>query len=240
MTTDFYGSRLRIGMILASKNTVAEPDVNAMLPEGVSVHTTRLHLVDTNPTALQKMTNDAEQAAALLASAEVDLIVFHCTAASTIDPEMGQKIAQRIQRSTGIASTATSEALIDALNTLGAKKIVLLSPYPQAVNDAEVAFFSHYGIQVLHEVGYIPVKGQGSPSAEPVEWQRRAMTLKHPDADAYFLSCTNIRVISIIDALEKSIHAPVISSNQAMLWHCLRKGGVADAVPNYGKLLRSH
>jgi maleate isomerase len=166
--------------------------------------------------------------------------VFHCTAASTIDPEMGQKIAQRIQRSTGIASTATSEALIDALNTLGAKKIVLLSPYPQAVNDAEVAFFSHYGIQVLHEVGYIPVKGQGSPSAEPVEWKRRAMTLKHPDADAYFLSCTNIRVISIIDALEKSIHAPVISSNQAMLWHCLRKGGVADAIPNFGKLFRSH
>ena len=240
MTTDFYGSRLRIGMILASKNTVAEPDVNAMLPDGVSVHTTRLHQVDTNPTALKKMTNDAEQAAALLASAGVDLIVFHCTAASTIDPEMGQKIAQRLQSSTGIPSTATSEALLDALSTLGAKKIVLLSPYPQAVNDSEVAFFSHYGIQVLHEVGYIPANGQGSPSAEPAEWQRRAMTLKHPEAEAYFLSCTNIRVISIIDALEKSINAPVISSNQAMLWHCLRKGGVQDVVPNYGKLLRSH
>ena len=116
----------------------------------------------------------------------------------------------------------------------------MLSPYPQAVNDAEVAFFSHYGIQVLHEVGYIPNKGLGSPSASPSEWQHRAMALKHPDADAYFLSCTNIRVISIIDALEKSIHAPVISSNQAMLWHCLRKGGVEDAINNYGKLLRSH
>ena len=27
-----YGERLRLGMILASKNTVAEPDVQAMLP----------------------------------------------------------------------------------------------------------------------------------------------------------------------------------------------------------------
>lgn len=240
MKKNIYGTRLRIGMILASKNTVAEPDVTAMLPDGVSLHTTRLHLTDTNPVALLKMTNDAEQAAALLASAEVDLIVFHCTAASTIDPEMGNKIAQRLQRSTGIVSTATSEALVDALNTLRAKKIILLSPYPQAVNDSEVKFFAHYGITVLKEVGYLPSKGQGSPSAEPEEWLRRALSLAQPEADAYFLSCTNIRVISIIEALEKEIGKPVISSNQAMLWHCLRKGGISDVISDYGKLLRSH
>jgi maleate isomerase len=238
--TPEYGERLRIGMILASRNTVAEADASAMLPPGVSMHTTRLRLVDTDPAALLRMTQDAEQAAGLLASAEVGLIVFHCTAASTIDADMGRKVAERIQRSTGVPATATSEALLAALKTLEARKVVMLSPYPQAVNDAEVAFFAHYGIQVIKEAGYLPPAGMGSPSAAPAEWYRRALSLRMPEADAYFLSCTNIRAVSVIEALERELQAPVISSNQAMIWHCLRKGGIRDAVSGYGRLLRSH
>jgi maleate isomerase len=236
-----YGTRLQLGMILASKNTVAEPDANAMLPEGVSLHTTRLRLVDTDPVALRQMTQDADVAAGLLASAGVGLIVFHCTAASTIDPEMGRKTSERIEASTGIPATATSEALVGSLRALGARRIVMLSPYPQAVNDAEVAFFAHYGIEVLMEKGYLPPQGSvGSPHAAPVEWEQRALALKSTGAEAYFLSCTNIRAIDAIEPLEQALGVPVISSNQAMIWHCLRKAGVNDAVAGYGRLLRDH
>ena len=236
MKSPEYGERLRLGMILASRNTVAEPDAQAMLPAGVSLHTTRLQLVDTDPAALLRMTQEAEQAAALLASAGVGLIVFHCTAASTIDVDMGRKVAERIQRSTDVPATATSEALLDALRALEARKIVMLSPYPQAVNDAEVAFFAHHGITVIKEAGYLPPPGMGSPSAAPADWYRRALSLRMPDADAYFLSCTNIRAVTVIEVLERELQAPVISSNQAMIWHCLRKGGIRDAVPGYGRL----
>lgn len=232
--------RLRIGMILASRNTVAEPDAYAMLPAGVTMHTTRLHLVEPDPVAMKKMTEDSEQAAALLASAEVGLIVFHCTAASTIDADMGRKVAERIERGTGVPATATSEALVAALRTLKARKIVMLSPYPQAVNDAEVAFFAHHGIEVIREAGFLPPKGEGSPSAEPEEWYRRTLAMRMPEADAYFLSCTNIRAVGAIDALERDLRKPVISSNQAMIWHCLRKGGVKDSVPGFGRLLGVH
>ena len=234
-----YGERLRLGMILASRNTVAEPDANAMLPPGVSLHTTRLDLVDTDPQALHQMTQDAEHAAALLASAGVGLIVFHCTAASTIDADMGQKVAERIQRGTGVPATATSEALLAALSALEARKIVMLSPYPQAVNDAEVAFFAHHGVEVIREAGFLsPPGGRGSPSAPPDEWRRRTLALRTPGAEAYFLSCTNIRAVGVIEALEQDLQLPVISSNQAMIWHCLRKAGINDAIPGYGRLLR--
>ena len=40
-----YGWRLRLGMLLPSSNRVAEPELPAMLPEGVAVHTTRLRLI---------------------------------------------------------------------------------------------------------------------------------------------------------------------------------------------------
>ena len=47
------------------------------------------------------MTEDVEQAASLLADGEPDLIVFHCTAVSTLDPAMGENVCRRITTATG-------------------------------------------------------------------------------------------------------------------------------------------
>ncbi|MGE0801225.1 MAG: hypothetical protein AB7G13_19525 [Lautropia sp.] len=233
-----YGSRKRLGMILASPNTVAEADAVAMLPEDVSLHTTRLALRGTRASELQAMAAQAEEAAGLLADARVDLIVFHCTAASTVDPDMGDRIAGRIHASTGIPATATSQALIAAARRLGLSRIVMLTPYAQEVNDSEVAFFAHHGVRVLAERGFVPPPGQGSPSASPQHWLERALASRHPEADGYLLGCTNIRVVSVIGALEQALGKPVITSNQTMAWHCLRTMGVSDTVPGYGALLR--
>lgn len=235
-----YGTRLRIGMILAAGNYCAEPDALAVLPEGVSIHTTRLALDGTDPDSLRRMLDEAEKAAALLKGTRAGLIVFHCTAASTVDPASGTAAAKRIQAATGIPATATSEALVAALGALGAKKIVMLSPYDQDVNDAEVAFFRHFGVEVLQERGFPPAPGGRYPDARPEEWRARALSMRHPHADAYFLSCTNIRCLAVVDELEKELGRPVITSNTAMLWHVLRQGGIADAIPAYGALLRAH
>ncbi|HEX8966524.1 MAG TPA: hypothetical protein VF937_01505, partial [Chloroflexota bacterium] len=51
-----------------------------------------------------------------------------------------------------------------------------------------------------------------------------------------FLSCTNIHAPEVIDALERSIDRPVVSSNQAVLWYALRLCGLDDQVPRLGRL----
>src|SRR5579862_100949 len=113
-----YGERLRIGMMLPCRNTIAEPELNSLLPPGVSLHTTRLRLLGYSRDELMVMTQNVEEGAELLAAALVDVIVFHCTAVSTLDSDMGDKLVERIQRSTGIPSVATSQALLAALRTL--------------------------------------------------------------------------------------------------------------------------
>jgi maleate cis-trans isomerase len=60
---------------------------------------------------------------------------------------------------------------------------------------------------------------------------------RRDDADAYFLSCTAIRSAEIIDSLETLLQRPVITSNQAMVWHALRSCGVGDAVAGFGALM---
>ncbi len=235
-----YGERLRIGMILPNRNVVAEADAQAMLPAGVSIHTTRLKLHGTTPADIQEMSDGAESAALLLGAAPIGIIVFHCTAVSTSDPAMGDQLVARIEKAANKKAIATSQGLIAALTTLHAKRIVMLTPYPQSVNDAEVRFLNHFGFDVLHEIGLNLPPTISTASVTPKQWLEKAVAMKRPDADAYFLSCTNIRVLTIIEELEHRLQAPVITSNQAMLWHCLRESGIKDPVLGYGQLLRQH
>ena len=56
-----YGSRLRIGMILAEGNYCSEPDAHAILPDGVSVHTTRIALSGVDTKSLTGMVDEAQK-----------------------------------------------------------------------------------------------------------------------------------------------------------------------------------
>lgn len=230
-----YGWRLRIGMLLPSVNRVAEPEISAMMPEGVSLHTTRLKLTGSTREELLAMTEKVEEGAALLADA-VDLVVFHCTAVSTFDPTMEGNLKRRIEQATGKPSMTTSEALICAFRTLGIRRIVLITPYIKATNEREIAFLAHHGIEVLSDAGMDIAEGCRMPSIEPGEWYRYTLAHQHPDADAYFLSCTAIRAAPVIAALERDLGKPVVTSNQVMAWQALRRSGVRDQVMGFGRL----
>ena len=229
----------RIGMLLPSSNPLAEPEIATMLPSGVSVLTTRLKLAGSTREDLLGMTEKIEEASALLADAGVDLIVFNCTAVSTFDSAMGSTIAKRITDSCGRAATTTSEALLAAFKALNAKRVVLITPYVKAVNLREIEFLKHYGIEVLSETGLDLREGTGMAAVPPDKWVELARANRDDTADAYFLSCTAIHVTPIIDDLERELGRPVITSNQAMLWHCLRELGVKEKINGFGQLLMS-
>jgi maleate isomerase len=234
-----HGSRLRIGMLLPAVNTEAEPQMDAMLPAGVTLHTTRLRMVESAaPAELLTMTERVEDGAKLLADAGVDRILFHCTAVTTFAPGLADSICERITKATGLPALATGDAVVAALNRLGAKKIVMVTPYLAEVNRNEVAFLGRHGISVLREYGSGLIYAKDFRTIEPQAWYRKAMEMRDDAADAYFLSCAQVRVGEIIAALERDLGRPVVTSNQAALWHALRESGVKDRVTGFGTLLQ--
>ena len=72
----------------------------------------------------------------------------------------------------------------------------------------------------------------------PEEVYRHARELDSSDADAIFLSCTNLRTIAVLEELERDLGKPVVSAIQASFWDALRLSGVGDLVEGYGSLLR--
>jgi maleate isomerase len=63
--------------------------------------------------------------------------------------------------------------------------------------------------------------------------------MKHPQADGYFVSCGGIRVVDIIEETEIALGKPVVTSNQSLVWHCLRKIGIQNDIGGFGSLLRA-
>ena len=233
-----YSYRARIGMLLPSTNAAAEPQIQHMLPDGVAFHTTRLRLTGSTEADVMGMVENVEEGASLLADASVDLIVFHCTAASMFKPGFDDEIIERIEKATDTPATSTSKAVLDAFRTLDVNRIALTTPYIQETNDREVEFLKSHQISVLSETG-MGISGDGNQmlAVQPGEWYRRVKAQEDDQADAYFISCTAVRSAEVIEPLERDLDKPVVTSNQAMVWHSLKTAGVKEARPGYGRLM---
>jgi maleate cis-trans isomerase len=229
-----YGTRAKIGMMFPSANFVAEPQMNAMLPAGVSLHATRLHLDSDN---FMSMLERTEEAAGLLADAEVDVIAFHCTGVTMYDLSVVDQVKRRIASVTPIKTVVTADAVVEALERFGATRIVLVTPYLQDTNEREKAFLAHHGVTVLADRGLQLSSAAAFGAVTPQQWYDHVLAMQRPDADAYFLSCTAIKSSEAIDALEAELGKPVISSNQVVLWAALRAAGITEPIPGFGSLM---
>ena len=63
-----------------------------------------------------------------------------------------------------------------------------------------------------------------------------------PEADGIFLSCTNTTQIEAIADIERALGKPVVNSNQAVLWGCVKRLksalGPLPPMPELGRLMR--
>lgn len=237
--TPEYGDRARLGVIVPSGNTVAEPEIHAMLPAGVAALVTRLPLTGSSDAQLRAMTEALEPAAQLLRDAKPDLVGFHCTAVSTFAPESADGIRRRIEEASGLPAYATADGILAALAVFGARRVVLVTPYIAPVHEREIAFLASHGIEVAgsDHWGLNTNAEMGRVPCAEILARARAAVAAAGSAEACFVSCTAIRSGPVIAALEAECGMPVITSNQAFAWHGLRLLGIGDAVEGCGRLL---
>jgi maleate isomerase len=227
-----------IGLIIPSGNRLTEPQFNQYLPSGVGAHVTRLRMTGKFRKPLAELKRPLIEAAEALSDLKPSVIVFHCTANSMESGLAHEKaIVDIVEQASGCPTITTAQALTQAFNHFGIKKLVLISPYLQATNQLEVNYLRETGYTVLHELG-LALEPHAYSSVTPEEWQKVVKENTRAEADGYFLSCTNTRMIEAIDRLEKDLDKPVINSNQATLWACLRRLGIEHRDARLGRLFQ--
>ena len=229
----------RVGILYPSGG-FSEQEIQKILPDGVSIHVTRIPMKKPTYEVLLHMADNVEEAAGLLADAAVDIIAFSCTGGSFIKGRgYDHEIIARINRATGLPATTMTTAVVAALGALSIKKLVMVTPYVERINQMEKSFLEDTGFQVLNYRGLGLDNVYDEYQVEPSYWYELVKEMQEPGADGYFVSCGGIRVVDIIEQLETELGKPVITSNQALVWHCLRKIGVQETRGGFGRLLKT-
>jgi len=144
-----------------------------------------------------------------------------------------------VHRATGIESMATSWLVLEALQVLGMKKVILLTPYKS--NNNVIEYLRAAGISAVRKVamGLEPSCLGRVPSHR---WTELAKKHDGPGADGIFLSCTNTTQIEAIADIERLLGKPAVSSNQAVLWGCVKNLKTTlsplKPMPRLGRLMR--
>jgi maleate isomerase len=227
-----------IGLIIPSGNRLTEPQFNAYAPPGVGIHVTRLRMTGKFRKPLSELKRPLVEAAEALSDVKPGMIVFHCTANSMESGLAHEKaIIEIIEQASGCPTITTAQAITQAFDRFGIKKLVLISPYVKATNQLEVNYLTETGYTVLHELG-LGLETHAYSTVTPQEWKNIVKENTRADADGYFLSCTNTRMIEAVEDLENDLDKPVINSNQATLWACLKKFGIVHADKKLGRLFQ--
>lgn len=219
----------RVGLIIPSSNRMVEQEMVHAFPDGVHPHVTRLRMTGPNRMGHDQLIPRVEEATRALADAKCDVIAFHCTANSMEEGKSGeQRILAAVGSSGARHATTTATAVCRALDALGARKIVLITPYSQAVTDHEAEFLEQAGYQVIYAKGYSLDGSDAYCATPPQVWRDRALEAARPDADVYFLSCANIAVFDVVQDLETRLERPLITSNQVVIWDALERLAWSD------------
>jgi maleate isomerase len=200
------------------------------------VHVTRLRMTGKFRKPLSEFKGPLTEAAQAISDVKPGVIVFHCTANSMESGLAHEKaLVEIIEEASGCPTITTAQAITQAFDQSGIKKLVLISPYVQSTNQLEVNYLSETGYKVLHEVG-LGLETHAYAAVTPQEWKAVVKENSRSETDGYFLSCTNTRMIEAISDLERDLGKPVINSNQATLWACLKKLGIQHTDPRLGSL----
>jgi maleate cis-trans isomerase len=220
---------LRVGLMVPNNNTTMEPELVAWLPPGSSCMTLRIPRGKGTLT-LADIPAYVAQALALARSFEgepLDVIVYGCTAAGILaGPRRDAEIANSLAKATGKPVVTTASAMVDSLRHAGARKVALVTPYRQLVNDQLEAFLeaSQIRVQKLATFGAANTDELARISAEQVA--ALALETMDDECDALFIACSQLPTYPILGRLAREFGRPVLSSIQASAWRARQELGL--------------
>jgi maleate isomerase len=233
--------RARIGFVLIPNEQTIEEDMVRHAPAGVGMYFSRAVMPReiTTDSLAQAAGSLAETAGRILPDDGLDVICFACTS-GTVAVGQERTMRELAKGAPGAKPTTLMGSVRVALTALGAKRIAVGTPYVDELNTQVARYLTDAGFGIAAFQGLNLTYDHEMIRVAPDFLIEFAQAVDCPDADAVLISCGALRTIDVVDRIEQRLGKPVVCSNQAMLWQCLRLAGVDDRLPGLGSLLRDH
>jgi len=204
-----------------------------LAPAGLTLHVTRSGGYDVeaipDSAEMRRFARQAlDQQLQLLVDSRVELIAYACTSATLSDgPEFDATFCAEMAAKSGLPAVTTAGALVEAIQDLGAKRIAFTSPYVAALAEESVEFIRQCGIEVVNQLGFEnELSSLEQNRLTPEDAYRMGVAADHPDAELLLISCTDYRALEAVPALEQALGKPVVTSNSALMYACLKRLGL--------------
>lgn len=201
-------------------------------PDNVSLYMTRLPYVPVPVTVdMAAALADGEnvrRAARDVLTPEPLAVAYGCASGSFVHGARGERaLTEEILAAGAPAAVTTSGALAETLAMLDIRRIAVVTPYIDSVTARLLSFLGEHGVDVVSSVGlgllsHIWKVGYAEVVAA-------VSMVDRPDAEAVFVSCTNVPTYDIIAPLERRLGKPVFTANQVTMCSALRASGFTAA-----------
>ena len=231
---DTLAPRAVIGVMTPAMNTVVQPELELLRPEGVTNQMQRFRLGG------DSISDDLPDEAAKLMDCNPAVIAVGLT--TDAGPGGPDKLAARcseIGGALGVPVLGASQADYAGLRALDAKRVGIVTPFNAEVDAVVRANTEAAGFDV------VAIKGTCAPSLPeicetPLQDIRDVFAeVAAADCDVILQVGTALPVVALIAELEAQHGKPIVACNAAVYWQALREIGITDPIVGFGKLLET-
>lgn len=229
----------RVGLIILATDHTTEVDFQRMVAsDRIGVYATRIPYANpVTPENLRAMQPSLTAGATLILPDEpLDVVMYSCTSASVVIGDAEVEAAVKAAKPEAAVVTPTAAA-VSGLKAFGAKRISVLTPYTLETSRPMADYFLALGFDIARFTCLGLNDDREMARIAPEEIVAFAKEAMAPDSDALFISCTAVRAAGVAAEIEAAIGKPVVTSNLATAWACLRLCGDEALRPELGRLM---
>ena len=236
------GINSKIGLIALSTDFMIEKDFKQIIENmkiDLFVNRIRSYFPLTKENLIKMAETVTEVSRDILPDEKLDCVVYGCTSGTIASGY--ESIKEKINIAKPEAKVVTpSSAAVNALRKMNVKKVSIFTPYSQKLNNDVVDYFKKENFIVTSNSYFDILYDNDIAKVDPDYLFEVITKMDLGEAEAVFLSCTNLPALNIVDKLEKKLNKVVLSSNQVLIWDTLQNIKRTEQVNGFGKLFMSN
>src|SRR5438094_9858797 len=223
------------GVLIPSTNTTVEIECR-LVPATYQAHVGRLK--SSGGSFSPSRDEDIDYQSRLLGTARVEMVILAQTSASLFADDYDVVVTKRMSAGAGVPAVTSAQAVGRAVRALGARRIAVVSPYSEEVNERAARYFeSKHGLETVALEGFGATDSYAIGQLGSENARHAFARINRPEIEVFVVPGGNFPTMTSIAAWEREFGKPVVTTNQASFWAMLRTLGSGDRVPTFGRLL---
>ena len=236
------GINSKVGLIALSTDFMIEKDFKQVIENmkiDLFVNRIRSYYPLTKENLIKMAETITEVSRDILPDEKLDCVVYGCTSGTIASGYTSIKNKINIAKPDAKVVTPSSAA-VNALKKMNVKKVAIFTPYSEKLNNDVVDYFKKENFIVTSNSYFDILYDNDIAKVDPDYLFEVITKMNLGEAEAVFLSCTNLPALNIVDKLEKKLNKIVLSSNQVLIWDTLQNIKKTEQVNGFGKLFMSN